>query len=296
MSAAPDTDVTPEIDFDTDVAVAIVATDIGTAPDAGAAAATCPNCGNLRAGNYCSACGQKAAPLAPTLGYFVHELTHEVLHVDGKIFRSLRLLLTRPGFLTREIFAGRRASYVSPIRLYLIASILAFAIGAFGSLDAVNVQYTADPDDSPAEIELGASLGSTVNTALNVWLPRAMFVLVPLFAGLVTLFRRGTAHTYPQHLYFALHVHAAWFFANAVDSLFEAVPPLNFAAPVVDVLADLYILGYFFMAFRRTYETTIWGTLWRTISVGLLYGAALLVAVGAITLPVMWPLMFGQSA
>ena len=31
-----------------------------------------------------------------------------------EIFRSVRLLLTRPGFLTQEQFAGRRASYVSP--------------------------------------------------------------------------------------------------------------------------------------------------------------------------------------
>ena len=91
-------------------------------------ASACTNCGAALAGSYCSSCGQKAAPLAPTLGYFVHELTHELLHVDGKIFRSLRLLLTRPGFLTRELFAGRRASYVTPIRLYLIASILSFAM------------------------------------------------------------------------------------------------------------------------------------------------------------------------
>ena len=287
--------VTPETDFDTEVAVAIVATDVGTAPDT-RAAATCPNCGNLRGGGYCSTCGQKAAPLAPTLGYFMHELTHEVLHVDGKIFRSLRLLLTRPGFLTREIFAGRRASYMSPIRLYLIASILAFAIGAFGSLEAVNVEYTADADDSPAEIERGASLGSTVTAALNVWLPRAMFVLVPLFAGLVMLFRRGSGHTYPQHLYFAFHVHAAWFFANAADSLFEAVAPLRFAEPVVDIASELYIVGYFFLAFRRAYATTVWGTLWRTVSIGLLYGTALLAAVAEIVLPVIWPLMFGQQS
>ena len=58
------------------------------------AAATCPNCGNLRGGALRArrTRRQKAAPLAPTLGYFMHELTHEVLHVDGKIFRSLRLL------------------------------------------------------------------------------------------------------------------------------------------------------------------------------------------------------------
>ena len=146
MSATPDTDVTPE---PTSRRMSLSHRRNGCGHRTGfRAAATCPNCGNRRVGSYCSACGQKAAPLAPTLDYFMHELTHEVLHVDGKIFRSLRLLLTRPGFLTREIFAGRRASYVSPIRLYLIASILAFAIGAFGSLEAVDVEYTADPDDS----------------------------------------------------------------------------------------------------------------------------------------------------
>src|SRR5688500_699872 len=104
-----------------------------------ASTGACLNCGAQRPGQFCAACGQKALPLAPTFGYFVHELTHEVLNVDGKIFRSLRLLLTRPGFLTREIFRGRRASYVSPLRLYLLASVLSFALGAmFGGLDAVN--------------------------------------------------------------------------------------------------------------------------------------------------------------
>jgi hypothetical protein len=297
MSAAPHTDLTPEGGYATDVAVAALATDVGTAPAPNTlAASTCPNCGDRSVASYCPACGQKAAPLAPTLGYFVHELTHEILHVDGKIFRSLRLLLTRPGFLTREIFAGRRASYLSPIRLYLIASILAFTIGAFGSLEAVGVQYTPEPDDTPAEIQRGQSLGSAVNAAMNVWLPRAMFVLVPLFAALVMLFRRGSGHTYPQHVYFGLHVHAAWFFASALDSLFEALAPLQFAQPVVDFLTEIYIVGYFFVAFGRTYETPLWDTLWRGASIGLLYGLALIVAVTSIMLPVLWPLMFGQSS
>jgi len=131
---------------------------------------------------------------------------------------------------------------------------------------------------------------------MNVWLPRAMFVLVPLFAALVMLFRRGSGHTYPQHVYFGLHVHAAWFFASALDSLFEGLAPLKFAAPVVDFLTEIYIVGYFFVAFGRTYETPLWDTLWRGASIGLLYGLALLVAVTSIMLPVLWPLMFGQSS
>src|SRR5262245_54559069 len=90
----------------------------------------CPNCAAPLAGKFCAACGQKATPIRPTFSYFVHDLTHELLHVDGKIFKSIWLLLTRPGFLTHEYFLGRRARYISPIRLYLIFSLAFFAASA----------------------------------------------------------------------------------------------------------------------------------------------------------------------
>ena len=292
--------VTPDADVALGAAIAVdtvVSQDGASMPHDGLAA--CPNCGSARSGSYCSACGQKAMPLNPTLKYFLHELTHEVLNVDGKIFRSLRLLLTRPGFLTREIFRGRRASYVSPLRLYLVASVLAVAIGAFGGLDEAELQYTVEPGDTEATIEEGRArieaAERTITTAFNVWLPRAMFVLVPLFAALVMLSRRGSGLTYPQHLYFALHVHAAGFLTNALDSLFEAVGPLAFAAPVVDIVTELYIVGYFFIAFRRVYETTIWSTLWRGLTIGFVYVAVLLLVFLAIAAPTVWPLFTDQS-
>lgn len=74
----------------------------------------CPNCGVRLTGRYCADCGQKTAPLNPTIGHFLHEVAHELLHFDGKIFRSVWLLLTRPGFLTRELLAGRPASSRRP--------------------------------------------------------------------------------------------------------------------------------------------------------------------------------------
>jgi hypothetical protein len=188
---------------------------------------SCANCGTQLAGPYCSACGQKATPLAPTLAYFFHELRDELLNVDGKIFRSVRLLLTRPGFLTLEIFAGRRASYVSPIRLYLVFSLIAFGVGTLGVVDTgdVRVIYTPEPGEVLApEVEAQtAETTQSLNEALRVWMPRAMFVLVPLFAALVMVFRRSSGRTYPQHLYFAMHVHAVWLFANAMNTLVETV-------------------------------------------------------------------------
>jgi hypothetical protein len=37
-------------------------------------------------------------------------------------------------------------------------------------------------------------------------LPRMFFVLLPVFAGIVALFYHG--RKYPEHLYFAIHLHA----------------------------------------------------------------------------------------
>jgi hypothetical protein len=93
-----------------------------------------------------------------------------------------------------------------------------------------------------------------------------------------------------------LHLHAAWFFAYALDSLFEAVAVLNFAAPAVDIATELYMIGYFFVAFRHVYETTIPETLWRGLTIGLIYVAVLLLVFVVIAAPSVWPLFTDRSA
>src|SRR3954466_14680330 len=90
----------------------------------------CLNCGEPVSQRYCSACGQAAIDPNPTLGEFVHEAAGEFLHWDGKLAATFRLLFTKPGELTREYLAGRRASYLSPLRVYLTCSVVFFALKA----------------------------------------------------------------------------------------------------------------------------------------------------------------------
>ena len=51
-----------------------------------------------------------------------------MFHFEGKTWRTIPLLAWRPGKLTREYIDGRRASYVSPIALFLFATFLLFAV------------------------------------------------------------------------------------------------------------------------------------------------------------------------
>jgi hypothetical protein len=97
----------------------------------------CANCGAELAGEYCAACGQKHEPHVHTVGHFVGEAFESISHADSRLWRTLWLLFARPGFLTREFFAGRRASYLPPFRLYLVLSVILVLLTAMAASEEV---------------------------------------------------------------------------------------------------------------------------------------------------------------
>jgi hypothetical protein len=92
----------------------------------------CLNCGTALLGPHCHQCGQPAH-VHRTVSAWWHDLAHGVLHLDGKIWRTLPLLAWRPGELTRRYIHGERAKFVSPLALFLFSVFLMFAMfSAFG--------------------------------------------------------------------------------------------------------------------------------------------------------------------
>ena len=95
----------------------------------------CLNCGCALVGEYCHCCGQKSH-VHRTLRAFGHDLVHGALHFEGKIWKTLPLLLWKPGELTRRYIDGERAKFVSPVALFLFIVFLMFAVmGLTGALD-----------------------------------------------------------------------------------------------------------------------------------------------------------------
>lgn len=106
----------------------------------------CLNCGTALMGPHCHRCGQ-AGHVHRTLTAFWHDLAHSVLHFDGKLWRTLPLLALRPGELTRRYVAGQRASFVSPMALFLFSVFLMFAVfstigGPVGSGSSIKAEQT----------------------------------------------------------------------------------------------------------------------------------------------------------
>jgi hypothetical protein len=104
----------------------------------------CENCGTALAGEFCSQCGQHAIDYRRSLFRVVLDALDSFLNWDTKFLHSLNVLLLRPWRLTNDFNSGRRARYVHPLRIYLIASIIFFLLAKAIDWDADGpIQLTA---------------------------------------------------------------------------------------------------------------------------------------------------------
>ena len=83
----------------------------------------CLNCGrHPLTTRFCADCGQENTPHAISVAHLAGDVMDEFMKWDGRLFRSLALLLFFPGKLTQEYNAGRRVNYVSPFKMYFVVS------------------------------------------------------------------------------------------------------------------------------------------------------------------------------
>ncbi|MDC7807121.1 DUF3667 domain-containing protein [Luteimonas sp BLCC-B24] len=93
----------------------------------GDAAAPCPNCGAPLQGAYCAECGQRRLLDADRrLGPLLGQLFGAFTNFDNRVWRTFRALFFRPGRLSSDYIAGRRARWLPPISLFVIANLLFF--------------------------------------------------------------------------------------------------------------------------------------------------------------------------
>jgi hypothetical protein len=269
-------------------------------------AAHCGNCGASLHGPWCAQCGQHAHESARSFGALLHDGWHTLTHLDGRVWSTFWTLLLRPGFLTAEYFAERRQRYLPPVRLYLVLSVLFFALVSFGLPDARSpgVTVVAPPDAvaRAAKCDLKFNvpwLNSLVHTAAvhraclrvaetggrslaesfrrNV--PRMMFVFLPLLAAAMLLLYWWPRRLYIEHLVFFLHNHAALFLAfillATLQQAAEWLPALDPLATAGIWLISLYAPWYVLRAMRRYYAQGRLLTLLKFVLMGVVYCACL---------------------
>lgn len=88
----------------------------------------CLNCGFHVEKHYCSSCGQPNLELNESFWQFIsHSIAH-YFHFDNKFFQTLVPLISKPGKVTLDYLAGKRARYINPVSMYIFVSILYFLV------------------------------------------------------------------------------------------------------------------------------------------------------------------------
>ncbi len=89
---------------------------------------TCLNCGATVIGRYCHSCGQENIEPRETVWHFVSHFINDVTHFDGKFFTTIKDLILKPGFLSKQYVKGKRVRYLNPVRMYLFTSFIFFLV------------------------------------------------------------------------------------------------------------------------------------------------------------------------
>lgn len=227
-------------------------------------AVACRNCGAELRGAYCHNCGEPR-PHHDEFAWkhFVHDVLHEFIHLDGKIFRTLWLLVARAGFLTKEYWEGHRTSYIRPLRLYIvIAAIHVLAMShtfyrmdmfksrdSSGGLARMVARIAEDKHITPEAAEEQLNLKITKVYSIAQYFAVLGFALLPW-----VMYRRRRP-TYIAHLIFALHVYSFYFLLTAAISPFiTATQWMRSPLPVVTFV-------YLAFAVRTLYGHSWWKAL-----------------------------------
>jgi len=133
----------------------------------------CPNCSELLWGQYCASCGQRARARMITFWELLKDAGDLLASLDSRIWKTLGLLMFRPGRLTLDYLQGKRARFVPPVRLFIASSIVFFFIAT------LNTRFEFGPEDAVvigpgAGVELGDADRSERSTRREELLRRAL--------------------------------------------------------------------------------------------------------------------------
>ena len=245
----------------------------------------CKNCNSELVGLYCSECGQKNTELL-SVKAIVKELTDNMFSFDSRFFITLKYLIIKPGFLTKEYWAGRRTTYLPPLRMYLVLSVFYFFLHSIMAEEIFPIFMAEENQTSNSETfafniddfpQFSHFIVNIINKGIKVtderglskdvldFMPSAMFILMP-FMGLLLLFvYKKKKLFYSYHLITVLHFHCFVFFSNSIK---ELIPFIGYIITLfsfyyaVSMLKVIYQDSWFktsmkFMMLLITYGTSV---------------------------------------
>lgn len=189
---------------------------------------TCKTCQNTFPGVYCNRCGEKVIdPKEKSFRYFLGNVFNAITFVDSKFYRSLKLMLLKPGFVSSQIIQGIRTPYIKPISMFFIVNLLYFLMA---SSDTYNTRLDSQLNQMPySKVVIGIveQKIEKENISLDVFrvryeqqstsLAKLMLIVFVLFTGVFILFLNMRKKLYfYDHLTVSLEFNAMFIFIGNV--------------------------------------------------------------------------------
>ena len=240
---------------------------------------TCPTCASTVATPYCPSCGEhRLRDRDLTLRGLFDQLFQVFTHIDGQLIRSLRCLISRPGFLTVTYLQGRRKPYVGPIRLFLMANVLFFTIESLtgGKIFTTPIDAHLHTQPwSPLAGWLVAHRLETTRLTLDLYAPtfdhavalnaRLFIIFMALsFAPVLAIVFHRSRRPVAAHTVFSFHLYAFMLLLFCVATV---IPPIDrwlggarFASEPLDYTLSIALLigcaVYLYVAIGAVYGVT----------------------------------------
>ncbi len=254
----------------------------------------CLNCGSEVRDKFCPNCGQENVDLHENFFHMAGEFLSDYFHFDSKFFRSLIPLITKPGFLTAEYWAGRRVHYIPPLRLFFFITIIFMICSTFfynhygheirkslfkRSKNEMGYD-SAYVSSLPDTMRLGKVTAKEIKDAYTTRerqfqklnkgvdstfrnLKYVTFVLLPFYALVFKVLYRRRRPYYIDHLTFAMHVQSFSYIAMGILIFLPLAFPgiLTFLGTILFII----ILGYLLAAVHRLYHQPWWKTIVKSV-------------------------------
>jgi hypothetical protein len=246
-------------------------------------------CGQEANDNFCAHCGEKRHDNHDfSLNHVLAEAAEAFFHVDSKIFRTLKTLVSTPGKLTADFFLGRRKPYMSPLQTFFVCNLLFFILQPFTGLeilapplrvfesnDFMRKTATRLVDRRLAKEHLSRSnpeqfqeFTERFDKLAHLQAKSLILVLSPMLAIILAILNIGRKRYLSEHIIFSLHAYAwwlLWLLANLVILALVVVLPLlagrHFNLTYFDYAATSLEFGgfgvYLFFGGRRFYQDKI---------------------------------------
>jgi uncharacterized membrane protein YidH (DUF202 family) len=175
----------------------------------------CKNCKRRFKGRYCPQCGEKVyTSHDKSFAHLLEEYFHFISHFEGKFLTTIKTMFQRPGQLSKDYCVGIRKKYYPPLSLFLLLVILYLLFPMFKGLNMVLEEHMGQRlygEFATEQIEaLKMNKGWTQEITQEHFHKASertskflLFLVIPFFASMTTLFFRKRKKVLYDHVIFS---------------------------------------------------------------------------------------------